>query len=87
MIRDTPAAIAMALMIAVACALLVRPVLRRLPEPADAGGKPPYRDLASIRFLLSCGVLAGVASRGLRGVNRAEPHSLREHRRSGVTNE
>jgi leader peptidase (prepilin peptidase) / N-methyltransferase len=61
-IGDTPAAIGMALMIAVASALLVRPVLRRLPEPADADGKPPYRDLASIRFLLSCGVLAGVAA-------------------------
>jgi len=61
-IADAPAAVAMALMIAVAGALLVRPVLQRLPEPADADGKPPYRNLASIPFLLSCGVLAGAAA-------------------------
>ena len=67
MIAEALAAVAMALMIAVACALLARPVLQRLPEPAavddqNIDGKPLYRDLASIRFLLCCGVLAGLAA-------------------------
>jgi leader peptidase (prepilin peptidase) / N-methyltransferase len=66
-IAEAVAAVAIALMVAVGCALLVRPVLQRLPEPAALGdqnidGKPLYRDLASIRFLLSCGVLAGLAA-------------------------
>jgi leader peptidase (prepilin peptidase) / N-methyltransferase len=66
-IAEALAAVAMALMIAVACALLARPVLQRLREPAalddqNIDAKPLYRDLAGIRFLLSCGVLAGLAA-------------------------
>jgi len=56
------AAIGAALMIAVACALLVRPVLRRLPEPAGGHDKPLYQDLPTIRFLLVCAVLAALAT-------------------------
>ena len=37
-------------------------------------------------FERKSGGLAGVAKRGLRGINRAEPQT-REHRRSGVTQE
>jgi leader peptidase (prepilin peptidase)/N-methyltransferase len=59
---QAPAAIAAALVIAVACALLVRPVLQRLPEPAGGHDKPLYRDLPTIRFLLVCAVLAGLAT-------------------------
>ncbi|HEU4909429.1 MAG TPA: prepilin peptidase [Propionibacteriaceae bacterium] len=59
---EVMAAIAAALVIAVACALLVRPVLQRLPEPAGGGDKPLYRALPSIRFLLVCAVLAGLAA-------------------------
>jgi leader peptidase (prepilin peptidase) / N-methyltransferase len=61
-IDRVPAAVAIGLMIAVITALLVRPVLRRLPEPADGDGKPRYRDLGSRRFLIGCGVLAGAAA-------------------------
>jgi leader peptidase (prepilin peptidase) / N-methyltransferase len=61
-IMEALAAIAAALMIAVVCALLVRPVLQRLPEPAGGHHKPLYRDLPTIRFLLVCGVLAGLAT-------------------------
>jgi leader peptidase (prepilin peptidase)/N-methyltransferase len=63
-------------------ALLVRPVLRRLPEPAppepappepappepappepaDSAGKHLYRNLGSARFVICCGVLAGLAA-------------------------
>ena len=62
MIMQALAAIAAALTIAVACALLIRPVLRQLPEPAGGHDKPLYRDLATIRFLLVCAVLAGLAT-------------------------
>jgi leader peptidase (prepilin peptidase) / N-methyltransferase len=61
-IMEVMAAIAAALVIAVACALLVRPVLQRLPEPAGGDDKPLYRDLPSIRFRLVCAVLAGLAA-------------------------
>lgn len=56
------AAIAAALMVAVVCALLVRPVLRQLPEPAGGNDKPLYRDLPTLPFLLVCAVLAGLAT-------------------------
>ena len=62
MIMEALAAIGAALMIAVACALLVRPVLRRLPEPAGGHDKPLYQDLPTIRFLLVCAVLAALAT-------------------------
>jgi leader peptidase (prepilin peptidase)/N-methyltransferase len=55
-------AIAAALIIAVSCALLVRPVLQQLPEPAGGHDKPLYRDLPTIGFLLVCAVLAGLAT-------------------------
>jgi len=61
-IEDGWAAGAVAFAIAVTTALLVRPVLGRLPEPAEADGKPMYRDLGSTRFLVVCGVLAGLAA-------------------------
>jgi leader peptidase (prepilin peptidase)/N-methyltransferase len=56
------AAVAIAVMIGVTAALLVRPLLRRLPEPIPGDGKPSYRGLGSTRFLLVCGALAGVAA-------------------------
>src|SRR5215217_629033 len=56
------AAIAAALIIAVVCALLVRPVLQRLPEPGGGHDKPLYRDLPTVRFMLVCVVLAGLAT-------------------------
>ena len=62
MIMEALAAIAAALMVAVLCALLVRPVLRQLPEPAGGHEKPLYRDLPTLRFLLVCAVLAGLAT-------------------------
>lgn len=62
MIMQALAAIAAALTIAVACALLIRPVLRQLPEPAGGHDKPLYRDLPTIGFLLVCAVLAGLAT-------------------------
>jgi leader peptidase (prepilin peptidase)/N-methyltransferase len=43
-------------------ALVVRPVLCRLPEPANGEGKPSYRELATLGFLISCCVLAGLAA-------------------------
>ena len=61
MIMQVLAAIAPALIIAVACALLVRPVLQRLPEPGGGHDKPLYRDLPTLRFMLVCAVLAGLA--------------------------
>ena len=62
MIMEALAAIAAALMVAVVCALLVRPVLRQLPEPAGGHEKPLYRELPTLRFLLVCAVLAGLAT-------------------------
>jgi leader peptidase (prepilin peptidase)/N-methyltransferase len=61
-IKDGLAAAAIAVTIAAVSALLVRPLLRRLPEPIPGDGKPIYRDLATTRFLLVCGVLAGIAA-------------------------
>jgi leader peptidase (prepilin peptidase) / N-methyltransferase len=55
-------AAAAALVVGAMSASLVRPVLRRLPEPADGGGKPIYRDLGSARFVIWCGVLAGAGA-------------------------
>jgi leader peptidase (prepilin peptidase) / N-methyltransferase len=55
-------AVAITLTIALISVLLVRPVLRRLPEPVNGDGKPLYRDLGSGRFLIICGVLAGFAA-------------------------
>jgi leader peptidase (prepilin peptidase)/N-methyltransferase len=43
-------------------ALVVRPVLRWLPEPADGEGKPLYRDLGSRRFVTGCASLAAFAA-------------------------
>jgi leader peptidase (prepilin peptidase)/N-methyltransferase len=56
------AAVAIAVMIGVTAALLVRPLLERLPEPIPGDGKPSYRGLGSTRFLLVCSALAGVAA-------------------------
>jgi leader peptidase (prepilin peptidase)/N-methyltransferase len=61
-IEQAPATVAIALMVAMAAALLARPVLRRLAEPANGDDKPLYRELGSTPFLVSCGVLAGAAS-------------------------
>jgi leader peptidase (prepilin peptidase) / N-methyltransferase len=41
--------------------VLTRPILRRLPEPADGQGKPRYADLATPRLIASCALLAGAA--------------------------
>ena len=62
MIGEALAAAVIALGVGVTSALLVRPVLKRLPEPADCGGKTRYRDLGSTRFLISCGVLSVLAT-------------------------
>lgn len=62
MIGDARAAAAIAVMIATTTGLLVRPLLRLLPEPVPGDGKPIYRDLGSTRFLVVCGVLAGIAA-------------------------
>ena len=43
-----------------ATAAATRPVLRMLPEPADASQKLPYRALATARFALLAGVLAAL---------------------------
>ena len=58
MIEQASATVAIALTVAIAAALLARPVLRRLPEPANGDDKPLYRELGSTPFLVSCGVLA-----------------------------
>ena len=62
MIGDGLAAAGIAVMIATTTGLLVRPLLRLLPEPVPGDGKPIYRDLGSTRFLVVCGVLAGIAA-------------------------
>ena len=62
MIGDGLAALSIAVVIGVTSALLVRPLLRRLPEPIPGDGKPSYRGLGSTRFLLVCGALAGIAA-------------------------
>ena len=62
MIGDGLAAAALAAIIATTTGLLVRPLLRLLPEPVPGDGKPIYRDLGSTRFLVVCGVLAGIAA-------------------------
>jgi leader peptidase (prepilin peptidase) / N-methyltransferase len=56
-----PAAV-IALVVGATSALLVRPILKRLPEPANSGGKTRYCDLGSTRFLIGCGVLAALAT-------------------------
>ena len=62
MIGDGLAAAAIAVMISTTTGLLVRPLLRLLPEPVPGDGKPIYRDLGSTGFLVVCGVLAGIAA-------------------------
>jgi leader peptidase (prepilin peptidase)/N-methyltransferase len=59
---ESLAAVAIAVMIGMTSGLLVRPLLRRLPEPIPGDGKPNYRGLGSTRFLLVCGTLAGIAA-------------------------
>jgi leader peptidase (prepilin peptidase)/N-methyltransferase len=61
-IGDGLAALSIAVVIGVTSALLVRPLLRRLPEPIPGDGKPSYRGLGSTRFLFVCGALAGIAA-------------------------
>jgi len=56
------AAVVIAVMTGMTAALLVRPLLRRLPAPIPGGGTPSYRELGSIRFLFACGALAGIAA-------------------------
>jgi leader peptidase (prepilin peptidase) / N-methyltransferase len=59
---EAVAAVAIPLTIAGTSALMVGPVLRRLPEPANGDSKPRYSDLATFRFMTACGVLTGVAA-------------------------
>jgi leader peptidase (prepilin peptidase) / N-methyltransferase len=61
-IGEALAAAAIALVVGVTSALLVRPVLKRLPEPANNGGKIRYCDLGSTRFLIGCSALAALAT-------------------------
>lgn len=56
------ATVVIAVTVGATSAMLVRPLLRRLPEPVAGDGKPIYRDLGTARFLLVCGALAGVAA-------------------------
>jgi leader peptidase (prepilin peptidase) / N-methyltransferase len=60
-IEEGLAAVAIALTAATS-AFLVRPLLRRLPQPVPRDGNPIYRDLGTTRFVLVCGALAGVAA-------------------------
>lgn len=62
MIGDGLATAAIAVMIATTTGLLIRPLLRLLPEPFPGDGKPAYRDLGTTRFLLVCCGLAGIAA-------------------------
>ena len=62
MIEEGLAAVTVAVMIGATSALLVRPLLWRLPVPVPGDGRPVYRDLGTARFLLVCGALAGVAA-------------------------
>lgn len=62
MIEEALATVVIALTIGAISAVLVRPVLLRLPEPVAGDGKPTYRDLGTTRFVLVCGALAGVAA-------------------------
>jgi leader peptidase (prepilin peptidase)/N-methyltransferase len=56
-----------ALLTGLTTALVVRPVLRRLPEPQDRGSKPPYQDLGTGRFVALCGSGSALAG-GLGGL-------------------
>ena len=51
-----------AVAIALITALLVRPVLRRLPEPANSEDAPRYLELGTAGFVIKCGVLAGLTA-------------------------
>lgn len=51
-----------AVVIALITALLVRPVLRRLPEPATGDGKLRYLELGTAAVVINCGFLAGLAA-------------------------
>ena len=62
MIGEGWVAVAIAVLIGISSALLVRPLLGRLPKPIPGDGKPYYRDLGSTRFLLVCGALAGITA-------------------------
>lgn len=53
-------------------ALLVRPVLTRLPEPPDGAGKRPYADLVTPSFVLGCGLLA-ILGAGLAWLSLPRP--------------
>jgi leader peptidase (prepilin peptidase)/N-methyltransferase len=61
-IEEAVATVVIAVTIGATSAVLIRPLLRRLPEPVAGDGKPIYRDLGTARFLLGCGALAGVAA-------------------------
>jgi leader peptidase (prepilin peptidase)/N-methyltransferase len=50
-----------AVLTAALVAVGLRPVLRRLPEPADGDGKIAYRDLPTAGFLVACSALALLA--------------------------
>jgi leader peptidase (prepilin peptidase)/N-methyltransferase len=61
-IEEGLAAVAIAVTIALITAFLVRPLLRRLPEPIAGTGMPVYDDLGTTRFVFVCGALAGIAA-------------------------
>ena len=61
-IGEALAGVVIAVMVATTSALVVRPLLRRLPEPIPGDGKPSYRGLGSTHFVLVCGALAGIAA-------------------------
>ena len=57
---------------ALVVALFTGPLLRRLPEPAEGAGKLHYRDLATGKFVLACGVGAfGLVA--VAGLTLAQP--------------
>jgi hypothetical protein len=61
-IEEGLAAVVIGVTIGATSAVLVRPLLRRLPKAVSGDGRPIYRDLGTTRFLLVCGALAGVAA-------------------------
>lgn len=59
-----PLVLAIALVTGVVVAVSVRPVLARLPEPvevSESDDKIAYRDLGSVRFVLTCAIVAVLA--------------------------
>ena len=57
---SAPLAVMVACLAGLTVALITRPVLRRLPEPAEPDGKTAYRDLPTRAFVLACSAAAAL---------------------------